>query len=381
MDAPVTVHNFDSFFYQNQFGRGYKGRSLIVVDECQNIEGKYGEFMSFTLSSWMGFDVPEFYRLKDYDAFVKATWETLDSELATLQDLHEMSVLSKTQMKRMDELGSLVRRMDRYLRNRERDDPIEYVFDYTDNGKVQRVQFRPVTIGDFACHSLFSYGERVLMMSATILDKQLFCAGVGLDSNKVAYIQVPSHFPPEHRPIFKRYVGHMSFKHINKTLPLLVEEIERILAKYLNRKGIIQTHSEKVAQYIHDNLFDPRLTFNKDYPTPMEMLDAHRQKPGSFIVASGLREGLDLRGELSKVQILCKIPYPSLADKRVKRRMELDPEWYGYVSSLMFVQILGRSVRSEKEKAVTFLLDSGFGYFYKKNKKYIPSYVKKAIIW
>jgi len=258
---------------------------------------------------------------------------------------------------------------------------MEYVFEYTNNGAVQRVEFRPVMIGDFAERMLFPYGERVLMMSATILDKRLFCDSVGIPESQVAYIEQPSNFPPEHRPIIKRYVGLMTYKKIDDTLPKLVEEINRILAKYPDRKGIIQTHSEKVAQYIQGKIFNPRLTFNKDFRTPLDMLEEHGRKHGSFIVASGLREGIDLRGELSKIQILCKVPYPSLGDKRVKRRMEMDQEWYGYQTALMFVQTLGRSVRSKSERAVTFILDSGFGYFYKRYKKYIPKYVKEAIKW
>jgi len=319
--------------------------------------------------------------LRDYDEFVKKTYNILIKEYNWLYGLYELDALSNDQMGRMDELTNLTKRMERYISNRERDKPMEYVFEYTDNGAVQRVEFRPVMIGDFAERMLFPYGERVLMMSATILDKRLFCDSVGISESQVAYIEQPSNFPPEHRPIIKRYVGLMSYKKIDNTLPDLVKEIERILAKYPDRKGIIQTHSEKIAQYIQANIFNPRLTFNKDFSTPLDMLEEHGRKHGSFIVASGLREGLDLRGELSKVQILCKVPYPSLGDKRVKRRMELDEEWYGYQTSLLFVQALGRSVRSKREKAVTFILDSGFGYFYKRYKKYIPKYVKEAIRW
>lgn len=381
ISAPVTVHNFDSFFYQNMHGRGFSGRKLLIIDEAHNIENKYGGFMSFTLSSKMGLGIPEYTRLKDYDVFVKKTYETLMKELNWLLDLFEMDVLNKEQVYRMEELGNLTRRMERFIDNRERDNPIEYIFDYGDSGAVQKVEFRPVMIGDFAEKILFPYGERVLMMSATILNKKLFCDSVGIPQEQVAYIEQTSNFPSEHRPIIKRYVGLMTYKKIDKTLPNLVEEIERILAKYPNRKGIIQTHSEKIAQYIQANLFDPRLTFNKDYATPLEMLGEHEKKDGSFIVASGLREGLDLRGESSKIQVFCKVPYPSLADKRVKRRMELDEQWYGYQTALMFVQALGRSVRSKQERAVTFILDSGFGYFYKRYKHFIPKYVKDAIKW
>jgi len=173
----------------------------------------------------------------------------------------------------------------------------------------------------------------------------------------------------------------MSFKDINETLPKIVVSVQEIVDRYPGRKGIIQTHSEKIAGYLKRNLRDPRFTFNKDYRTPQEMLEVHKRKEGSIIVASGLREGLDLRGELSKIQIFCKIPYPSLQDKVIKRKLELDERWYGWITTVMFVQGLGRSVRSPTERAVTYILDSGFGFFYTKNKGFIPRYIKEAIQW
>jgi len=127
------------------------------------------------------------------------------------------------------------------------------------------------------------------------------------------------------------------------------------------------------------NLDNPRLTFNKDSHTPQEMLEIHKKKPGSFIVASGLREGLDLKGDLSEVQIFCKTPFPNLGDRRVQRRKDLQPGWYSYQTALMFIQALGRSVRSEKEKAITYILDKSFERFYLNHKKLFPSYIRETI--
>ncbi len=380
MQAPITVHNFDSFYYQNMYAGSFQERKLLVIDECHNIEGKYAGFMSFTLSSKMGFEIPEYTRLSQYDELVKRVHRELDLEYDVLEKMQVTGTLTKAQVIRLDELLRLVRRMDRYLLNRERDQPTEYIFDWKDFGGYQSIQFKPVLIGDYAKRSLFGYGGHVLMMSATILSKRIFCENVGLRERDVCFIQLPSYFPPEHRKIMKKYAGNMKYSDINQTLPKLVKVIEYILSKHPDRKGIIQTHSEKVANYIKDHLHDPRLTFNKDYRTPYDMLEAHALKPRSIIVASGLREGLDLRGDLSKIQIFCKIPYPSLGDKWVKRRSELDKEWYGYMTTLMFVQGLGRSVRSATEKAITYILDAGFDDYYRRNRRFIPGYIKEAIV-
>jgi len=381
-EAAVTVHNFDSFYYQNTFGLGYPGRKLLIVDEAHNISGKFSGFLSFTINSRSGIEVPEADRLSDYDAFIKSAYATYSDELAGLEDQYDLVGLTGSTLKRMQDLNSLTHRMRGYLSEREKDNPAEYVFDYTDQGRyAPSVTFRPVFVGEYASRWLFGYGERSLLMSATILDKDMFCREVGLNPEEVYYINVPSSFPAKNRPIYKKYAGKMNYKNIKGTLPAIVERIEEIMAKYPDRKGIVQTHSEKIANYLKEFLDDQRYTYNKDFDSPQQMLEVHKRKPGSMIVASGLREGLDLRGELSKVQIFCKIPYPSLGDKVVVRKMELVPDWYGWVTTLMFIQSLGRSVRSSKERAVTYILDSGFGAFYTRNKRFIPDYVKEAIRW
>lgn len=378
--SDVTVHNFDSFFYQNSYGEGYGGRKLLIIDEAHNIPNKFSTFLSFTIDSRSGIQVPEATMIEEYDDFVRATAADYRLEYNMLQQLFEAAELSVEQLSRMHDLGQSLWRMDKYLVERSKDRPTEFVFDFKEDGRYgPNVTFRPVMVGKFAREWLFNYGERIILMSATILDKEIFCREVGLDSSTTYYKSVPSTFPPEHRPIIKKYAGPMSYRYIDETLPNIIDIVQRIVDRFPGRKGIIQTHSEKIASYLQRNLFDARFTFNKSFHRPQEMLDYHRSKEGSIIVASGLREGLDLRGDLSKVQIFCKVPYPSMGDKVVKRKMELDPNWYGWITSVMFVQSLGRSVRSPKEKAVTYILDSGFGGFYKRNKRFIPKYIQEAI--
>lgn len=382
LSSDVTVHNFDSFYYQNSYGSGFPGRKLLVVDEAHNITNKFTNFLSFTIDS-REFPVPEYETLSDYDEFVKMTLKEASTELAQLQALYNAEgLMSKDQLRQMKELDSQVRKMHTYLHEREGKSPAEFVFDYSTYGRnAPKVTFRPVFVGRFARRWLFNYGERVILMSATILDKRMFCREVGIDPDETYYLRLPSTFPPENRPILRKYAGSMSYRNIDDTLPKIVNRINQIVSKFPNYKGIIQTHSEKIASYLQSMLYDQRFTFNKDYPRPQDMLEAHKRKDGSFIVASGLREGLDLHGDLSKIQIFCKVPYPSMGDRVVKRKMELDGEWYGWMTTVMFVQALGRSVRSSTDKAATYILDSGFGFFYKRNKKFIPEYIREAIRW
>lgn len=47
VSAPVTVHNFDSFYYQNLMGGAFSGRKLLIVDEVHNSPRQVFRFFVF----------------------------------------------------------------------------------------------------------------------------------------------------------------------------------------------------------------------------------------------------------------------------------------------------------------------------------------------
>jgi len=383
--APVTIYNFDSFFYQNLYlsneEREKRRRKLMILDEAHAIESKYLGFMRLIISNKnQNFHIPEYQEIGEYDQFVRNQLLTCDERIAQLEEeFKTLGTRSELDAFQLEHLRKLKFKLETYVANREGENPLEYVFKFENRGDYQKITFEPIFVRQFITQNLFPYAERFLLMSATILDHGIFCRNIGLDPNEVAFLQQENNFPAKHRPIVKQYVGKLSFRYINETLPKITDAIEEILKRHPDKKGIIQTHSEKIATYIKLNLDNPRLTFNKDSHTPQEMLEIHKKKPGSFIVASGLREGLDLKGDLSEVQIFCKTPFPNLGDRRVQRRKDLQPGWYSYQTALMFIQALGRSVRSEKEKAITYILDKSFERFYLNHKKLFPSYIRETI--
>ena len=85
-----------------------------------------------------------------------------------------------------------------------------------------------------------------------------------------------------------------------------------------------------------------------------------------------MSEGVDLKGESSRFQIICKIPYPYLGDKLVKKRMNKWQWWYPLQTAKTIVQSVGRSIRSNDDHAVTYILDAGWDYFWSKNKNIFP---------
>ncbi|MEM6431580.1 MAG: helicase C-terminal domain-containing protein, partial [Deinococcota bacterium] len=109
-------------------------------------------------------------------------------------------------------------------------------------------------------------------------------------------------------------------------------------------------------------------------------LERHcNSKDPTVLLTPSMTEGIDLAGDLSRWQIICKIPYPYLGDPQVTRRKERDPAWYDWHTTLTVVQAYGRSIRSEDDYAVTYLLDADFPNFLKRQKRRLPSWFLEAV--
>ena len=90
------------------------------------------------------------------------------------------------------------------------------------------------------------------------------------------------------------------------------------------------------------------------------------------MVSPSMQEGVDLRDDLSRFQILCKVPFPYLGDKLIKKRMYKWKWWYDYETTKTIVQSVGRSVRNESDFAVTYILDEDWHRFASKNISALP---------
>ena len=101
----------------------------------------------------------------------------------------------------------------------------------------------------------------------------------------------------------------------------------------------------------------------------------------TILVTPSMKEGVDLKEDLSRVQIIYKCPYPSLADPATKVLSNLNPAWYKAQTLANFMQMYGRSIRSETDWAKTYILDEALIQFLRQNYNKIPRYIAEAIHW
>jgi Rad3-related DNA helicase len=216
---------------------------------------------------------------------------------------------------------------------------------------------------------LFSKAQKVIMMSATILDFGTFLRNLGIRRGDAVCLSLPSDFPVQNRRVLYRPVANMGSRTIEQALPLVAAEVERIMRKHASEKGIVHAHTYRIARFLAEHLRRAGmggrvLTHEEGAAGEREgVVQRHieSQSP-TVIISPSMTEGLDLKDDLSRFSVVPKVPYPYLS-AYVRARMARDPDWYAWCTALAIQQATGRSNRTREDWATHYVLDSGFGDF------------------
>ena len=251
------------------------------------------------------------------------------------------------------------------------EDPNNWVFNVT-NRKINDVwrvyvTFKPIEIQEYT-DVLFDKAEHKVIMSGSILKPDIFINELGLDVDNFEYIEIPSIVPIKQRPIIRDYVGSMSQRNIEDTLPLMIAKIKEIADKHMFEKGIIHTFTYGVNYKLFQHLKnDDRFIFHTQRDRVEKTLE-FKESPddeGAILVSPYSYEGVDFPYDQARWQILCKNPYPNIGDAQVKARMTMDKirfctdwGWCNRQIALVLSQMYGRTNRAIDDYSVTYILDS-----------------------
>lgn len=242
---------------------------------------------------------------------------------------------------------------------------------------------QPIWSYKYLAENLWPRYDYVVLMSGTILDKDLFCQMNGIDPSDAAFIAIDSPFPVENRPIyFFSKIGKQSYKTKDIVWPKQKEIVDKIMKKYKSDKGIIHSGNYELASWtIRDVKEGSRLLAHKSNDRSQIVQEHYNSSEPTVLVSPSLMTGLDLKDEYSRFQVVLKMPYPNLGSEKVKKRMETMKDYYGLTTVRTLIQAYGRSVRSMDDWADTYILDGCFADILKWSGHWIPKWIKDAIKW
>lgn len=406
LDARASVTNFSYFLAETMYMADVEStnkigkRDLLIVDEAHNIADELSKFIEVTFSEKFCKDVlkckmPSFTPTTESSkifAWVKKTYvnrlnvhiSTLQKRLAALLSLG--TDLDQTEFtnisKQHSALDKHVCKVNRFIEEFDSQNwVVNVVMPPADNNRSgRRIEFKPIDVAPYAEQLLYKFGDRVLLMSATIIDFDVFCRTSGISVESAAYLRIPSPFPPENRPIHVLRAGKMSVNHIDSTLPKIAEIIKMLLQHHENDKGVIHCVSFKVAQYIKNHVDSDRLLIHGSDDRDRVLQRHLMSSQPTVLLSPSMTEGVDLADDASRFQILCKVPFPYLGDKVIQRRKDLDRRWYPFQTVKTIVQAFGRSVRNASDHAESYILDEDWDYFFQINRALFPKEFIDAIV-
>jgi len=369
-----------------------EGRKILVIDECHNLENAITDFASITVDKYyvenvlkIEFPINNKTTTKSFIDWIKTDYVSaltdlymnLENKFNRISDdieylkSHDNLVLFKKIEELKTKIDTLSSQTLKYLN--------EHDWVLTINETQDIANIKPLFASKYTERLLFEGFNYILLLSGTILDKDIFCRNVGINPDDADFKSLESPFEIKNRPIYEIPIGSMGRKEIDNTLPNMVSAIKEILNHHKSEKGIIHAHNYKIAKYITDNINDKRLLSHTSMDRD-DTLNFHliSDEP-TVIISPSFTEGIDLYGDKSRFQIIVKVPFPYIGDNYVKIKMEKVDGWYAWQTIKTIIQATGRSVRDYNDYATTYILDSDWIFLKNKNLHMIPKWFLKAI--
>lgn len=405
-EANTALTSYQYFLYSTTCGKFWTPRETIILDEAHLTESQLVQWATINinpdeLKSEYDLDFPKYTQkesLKENIVWLEQVWKAItnkrlnvqkeileaykqtpsiitaelsgyditnfDFDLLTEEDLEEILSVHSEYYK----LDKLYRRFCIFFESADKHN--NWICEANENCVV----LTPITAKNLFRKYIDSMAtKRIIFLSATILNIKGLCNDLDISKDQLAAVRCESNFNSEKSPIYYMPSGSTNYKNLDSSLPIIIKNINNIINNYENEKGIIHTGNYKIAKAIYDNIKSDRFIMKTDNQTNEELIKIHENSIKSTILLSpSLTTGADLKDDLSRFQIIVKLPWMSLADTRIKERIKIDEDWYLTEMMRTLVQAAGRSTRSENDWSHTYVLDNSFIYWINKAKKWLP---------
>ena len=353
-----------------------KKRQYLICDEAAELEDQLvKEFscnINFQMLNRLGVQVRPFYSKNNINV-VKWITNLLVDLNEKINQLHDEINNSKSNNKKfLIELRKQIVSV-RNLHSKlsliiETWNDSEYLFETSKDG----ITFMPLKVNNLSNH-LFKHADKVILMSATIIDPDNFCKSLGID--KFKYVEAESSFDAKNAPIRCTTKVKLNYHNLKRTLPKIIKQIQQICEFHKNDKGIIHTHNNTITSFLSNKLTHGRFLIREPGVRNEMILEQHlSNNDPTVLISPSMSHGVDLKDDLARFQIIVKAPYLPTKDKRIEKLMKGDFNWYTNKMLCSLIQSCGRGVRSEEDHCTTYILDGAIVESVVNNKHKLPKY-------
>ncbi len=377
----MGVTNYSYFLSETAFVGQLTKRDLLILDEAHNVEKEVRSWATVSLSEeWCSRELrTQVPRLRDNQLFAWVTTGEYADKLrfAKVRLNKELSAAVRSERKSAGALARKLSFVEQHLGAVERLAPLGHE-DVSMSWEGKNLVLRPFDVSGMVEEALYSKADKVLLMSATLLDKDEFFRSAAVPQSSV-YLSLPTPFRREAYGVMYYPLARVTQKGLDDAgRANLVKGVRAVLRDNPASKGIIHTGNYELLKMLQQHLGEnDRMLWQNTATDRRRILEEHvsTDRP-TMLVSPGMTEGIDLRDELSRVQVILKVPWPSLGDPIVDRMSKTRPRWYAWSTAKTLVQAAGRSVRSMDDWAKTYVFDTSYEGFVRQWGSLLPGWMK-----
>jgi ATP-dependent DNA helicase DinG len=385
--AAEVVFNYAYWLRQLNYA-GWRKPSVLVCDEAHTLAGQVRSFAQtavrrraltelgyFNMNRVMPLETfEEWQEWARHELGWNAEWQR-DRSAARRADVHEMD-RDRQRWVRMvlglnDAISTLAAAND----------------DWVVQPQAWGWEFKPVWVHTITPRAVLAHAtEKVILLSATILNKDVFCGLNGIDPAEAEFIQTASTFSKRKRPVVYRPIGRVTRAGGSDAV---IRVIREILGQHPGERGLVHTVSHRLAREIGDAFRgDPRIITHDAGADRLRALERFKRTRGAVLVSPSMHTGVDLPYDECRFQVICKLPFADLTDPLVASQMKnatrdnpLDKgqQAYTYDTAATLVQTYGRIMRAEDDSGTTYLLDENYKWFKHAAREFLPTWFTEAV--
>ena len=372
--SKFSVLNYDMFF---ALPSHTKRKEYIVCDEAAELEDQLVKFfacqINFDALKKSKIVIPILPSTQDYGKiarWIQSMTAAVEDRIEELRDIvagkNKPKILTvNSNIEELSTLQTLQGKLKTLISTWHES---EYIIERHAKG----INFTPLKVDELAKY-IFDYADKVVLMSATIIDPSSFCKALGI--TKYQYIEAESTFDSSKGPIYISTKTKLNYSNLHQQLPKIANQITDICNHHSGEKGIIHTHTFDITNFLKKSIKNNRILYREPGISNEELLNIHNSSNEPTIIASpSMSHGVDLKGDLARFQIIIKAPYLPISDKRIEKLMKINFSWYVNKMLSSFIQACGRGIRSKEDHCVTYVLDGAIAEVVFKNKNKIPKY-------
>ena len=207
LKSELGITNFSYFLAETQYAGELKERDVLIIDEAHNTENQLSRFLDISISekfctNILQLDIPSVLSQQAFHGFIRDLYfkklqlylDDFRKKIEGLKSVGNVEGTSKL-IKQFEALDKHECKISRFITTYDKDN---WILDISfDKNNMRHISFKSIDISHFSEELLFSRAKHVILMSATIIDKDIFCESLGIDKSKAAFLSIPSPFPRE----------------------------------------------------------------------------------------------------------------------------------------------------------------------------------------